>query len=58
MTVVKVRIAGCQLLVGMAKKPTDHRQGFLIHRGVAGKSVTQIMNAHFAEIGALNDRFP
>ena len=35
MVVIEMRIARGRLVIGMTKQPPDHRQGFLVHRGMA-----------------------
>lgn len=58
MLVVEMGVARGRLMLGMAKQPPDHRQGFLAHRGVAGEGMAQIMDAQFANIGSYKDRPP
>ena len=46
MAIVKMSIAGRGPHIGMAKQLANHRQGFRVGGGVAGKAVPQIVNAH------------
>ncbi len=58
MFVVKMRVAGRRLVVGVSKKPSDHGQGLLAHSGMAGESMAQIMDAQLAQSSATQNRLP
>lgn len=51
MVVIEMGIARCRLLPSVPKQTADHRQGFLVHRGMTGKDVTQIVPPHAIQIG-------
>ena len=44
--IVKMGVAGRGPNIGMAKQLTDHRQGFRMGGGMAGKAVPQIVDAN------------
>src|SRR5690606_2114600 len=58
MLVIKMGIARGRLVVGMTEQPSDHRQRFLVHRGMAGECVAQVVDAQLAEANALYERRP
>lgn len=58
MLVIEMGVSRGRLVVGMAKQPADHWQGFLAHHGMAGEGMAQIVYAQFAKIGPLKDRPP
>ena len=58
MPIVKVSIARSRTVVGMAEQSADHRQGFLVHRGMAGKGVAEIVDAQFAQLRPIDDLEP
>ena len=51
-------VAGRRLVVGVPKQPSDHGQGFLAHRRMAGEGMAQIVYAQFAKISPFKNRSP
>lgn len=56
--IVQVRVAGRRLMVRMTEQPTDHGKRFLVHGGMAGEGMAQIVNPDMAKTCAFADAFP
>ena len=58
MAIVKVGIAGRGPYIGMTEQLADHRQGFGMGGGMAGKAVPQIVKAKALQPRVHFDRLP
>jgi hypothetical protein len=58
MLIIEVRIARRRLRRGMAKQTSDHGEGLLIHSGMAGEGVPEIVNSHAVQTRFAPDDIP